>query len=184
VTFVGVSALAAIMVGSDYYDPYGYVPIAQPYCSGFSENGCRLSWQSVALEEGGEQVQCVEYCPRRALAAVPSEAAVTPPEVAQSLAAAPSQPRGRCEVAIYAEPGLKGQSETTSDDQPELAEAGWKNEIASIEVRAGTWDFFTDDNYAGATMRLAPGSYNELGADWVDKIGSFTCTRPDSSPNS
>jgi hypothetical protein len=173
VTFVGIGTLTAILVGSDYYDPYGYVSIARPYCSGLSENGCRLHWQNVALEEGGEQVQCVQYCPRRKTAdAAPAAAA------AVSLAEEPAQPRGKCEVVVYADPGLKGVSAPTTDDQPTLVEAGWKNEIASVEVKSGTWDFFTDDNYGGTTMRLAPGSYGELNADWVKKIGSFNCVNP------
>jgi hypothetical protein len=181
VTFVGVGTLAAILVGTDYYYPYGYVSIAQPWCSGVTDDGCRLHWQTVALQEGGEQVQCVQYCPRRVSQSVaPAVTGSTDvaPAAAVSLAEVPPEPRGKCEVVIYADSSLKGLSAPTSDDQASLMEAGWKNEIASIEVKQGTWDFFTDDNYAGATMRLAPGSYGELGADWAKKIGSFSCTSP------
>jgi Beta/Gamma crystallin len=180
VTFVGFGTLAAILIGSDYYDPYGYVPIARPWCSGLTENGCTLHWQTVALEEGGEQVQCVQYCRRRIASSAPATAPATEvaPAAAVALASEPPQPRGQCELVVYADPGLQGQEGPTSEDHPLLSDIGWKNEIGSIEVKAGTWDFFTDDNYAGATMRLAPGVYRVLGADWTKKISSFNCTNP------
>jgi len=122
----------------------------------------------------------VQYCPKRIVDAAPPVTGSTDvaPAAAVSLAEVPPQPRGQCDIVIYAEPGLKGLAAPTSEDQPTLLEAGWKNEIGSIEVKQGTWDFFTDDNYSGSTMRLAPGSYGQLGADWFKKIGSFSCTSP------
>jgi hypothetical protein len=92
----------------------------------------------------------------------------------------PLQTRGQCEVEIFAEPGLKGLSAPTDEDQESLDEVGWKNAIASVLVKSGTWDFYTDDNYAGTMMRLAPGSYTQLPADWNKKIASFQCTKPGS----
>jgi hypothetical protein len=181
VTFVGVGTLAAILIGSDYYDPYGYVSIAQPWCSGLTENGCALHWQTVALEDGGEQVQCVQYCRRRVAQAAASAATSSTditPAAAVALASEPPQSRGQCELVVYAEPGLQGQPGPATEDHPLLSDIGWKDEIGSIEIKAGTWDFFTDDNYAGATMRLAPGVYRDLGADWTKKIGSFNCVKP------
>ena len=62
-------------------------------------------------------------------------------------------------------------------DQPRLADNGWKNEISSIQVKAGTWDFFSEDEFAGENMRLAPGPYPELGPQWTKHIGSFMCVQ-------
>lgn len=45
-------------------------------------------------------------------------------------------------------------------------------------MKTGTWDFYADDNYAGAMMRLAPGTYNQLAPEWAKKIASFQCSKP------
>ncbi len=172
VTFVGIGTLAAITFNSAFYDPDGYVAIARPYCSGVTVNGCRLNWQSVALDDGSEDVQCVQYCPRRVGSTIP----IAP--VAAVAVAAPAQARGSCETVIYSEPNLKGESAPTDEDQPKLSEVGWQGEISSIEVKSGTWDFYPGEDYAGAAMRLAPGSYNQLAPEWTKKIGSFQCVNP------
>jgi len=59
-----------------------------------------------------------------------------------------------------------------------LSESGWQNEISSIQVQSGTWDFFTADNYGGNTMRLTAGTYPTLTPDWDKKINSFMCVEP------
>jgi hypothetical protein len=62
-TFVAISALTAIMVGSSQYYPYAYISAPRPYCSGFTADGCELHWRSVETIEGGIISQCVAYCP-------------------------------------------------------------------------------------------------------------------------
>jgi Beta/Gamma crystallin len=103
----------------------------------------------VAFEDGGSEWQCVQYCPRSGPPPAQTVALVAPP---------PAPPNARCELAIFAEPGLAGPSAPTGEDQPRLGEAGWRNQIASIDVLAGTWDFFTDEEFAGENMRLPPRS--------------------------
>ena len=76
---------------------------------------------------------------------------------------------------MFAEAGLKGTSSPTTEDQASLDEVGWKNAIGSVMVKAGTWEFYSEDNYGGAAMRLAPGSSGQLPADWDKKISSFQC---------
>jgi hypothetical protein len=68
-------------------------------------------------------------------------------------------------------------SAPSGEDQPRLSEAGWKNEIASVQVKAGTWDFFAEDDFGGEAMRLPPGTYADLGP-WTKKVGSFMCSQP------
>jgi hypothetical protein len=62
-TFVALSALGAIAIGSNQYYPYAYISAPQPYCEGLTEDGCELMWQEVQTIEGGVVNQCVAYCP-------------------------------------------------------------------------------------------------------------------------
>ncbi len=64
-TFVALSALGAIAIGTGYYYPYAYIAAPQPYCEGLTEDGCQLMWQEVETIEGDVIPQCVAYCPWR-----------------------------------------------------------------------------------------------------------------------
>jgi hypothetical protein len=90
-------------------------------------------------------------------------------------APAQAQTAGGCEVAIYADANFAGQATSTVENQPRLGDVGWKGEIASVQVKGGTWDFFSDDDYGGQTMRLPPGEYTQLGPQWTKQISSFMC---------
>lgn len=168
-TFLPFTALGAVLIGGAYYYPSAYISVARPYCSGITPDGCQLNWQLVGFEGGGEEWQCVEYCARPELPPPPQAVALVPPP--------PVAAGGRCELTIFAEPGFGGLSAPTSEDQPRLVEAGWKNQIASLQVQAGTWDFFSEDEFTGENMRLAPGSYPQLGQEWTKHIGSFMCVQ-------
>jgi hypothetical protein len=168
-TFIPLSAIGVVLVGGTYFYPDGYLGIARPYCEGITPDGCRLNWQMVNFEGGGSDWQCVQFCPRRG---------VLPPPQATALVAPPPIPQGRCEVAIYPEPSFAGTVVATGEEQPRLSESGWQNQIASIQVRAGTWDFYSDENFTGETMRLPPGPYPTLGPEWTKHIGSFMCSQP------
>ncbi len=62
-TFVALSALSAILIGSNEYYPYAYISAPEPYCEGLTEDGCELMWQQVETIEGDVIDQCVAYCP-------------------------------------------------------------------------------------------------------------------------
>ena len=62
-TFVALSTLGAIAIGSSEYYPYAYISAPEPYCEGLTEDGCQLMWQDVETIEGGVVNQCVAYCP-------------------------------------------------------------------------------------------------------------------------
>ena len=62
-TFVGPTALAAILFGAAYYYPYAYIDVSDEYCDGMTEDGCQLHWMSVPTYEGPSDFQCVAYCP-------------------------------------------------------------------------------------------------------------------------
>jgi hypothetical protein len=167
--FVPFTALGVVLIGGGYYYPDAYVGFARPYCTGLTPDGCHLNWQQVNFEDGGADWQCVQFCPR--------PGAMPPPQAA-ALVAPPPVPQGSCEVTIYSDPAFAGTGVTTGEEQPTLSQSGWQNQIASIQVKSGTWDFFSDENFTGNTMRLQPGPYQDLGPDWTKKIGSFMCVQP------
>jgi hypothetical protein len=169
--FVPFTALGVALIGGAYYYPDAYVGFARPYCSGLTPDGCQLNWQQVNFEDGGGDWQCVQYCQRPNAIPPPQAVALTPP---------PPMPQGSCEVTIFSDPNFAGTGVTTGDEQPQLSQSGWQNQIASIQVKSGTWDFFSDENFAGNNMRLQPGPYQDLGPEWTKKIGSFVCIQPGS----
>ena len=161
--------------------------LARPYCRGLTPEGCSLNWQEVPLDGGGADWQCVQFCPQVGEAAPPAPVmtavarrrrcmtgvAAAPPPV--PLADMPAG--GSCELTIFSDANFAGTSAPTSDDQPRLVDVGWKNEIASVQVQSGTWDFYSEDDYTGEAMRLPPGTYADLG-QWNKRVGSFMCTQP------
>ena len=64
-TFVALSALSAIVIGSSSYYPYAYISAPEPFCEGLTEDGCQLQWREVETIEGDLVGQCVAYCPQR-----------------------------------------------------------------------------------------------------------------------
>jgi hypothetical protein len=166
-TWLPFTAIGAVLIGGSYYWADSYVSVGRPYCTGITPDGCQLNWQHVGFEDGGGDYQCVQFCPR------PSE---PPPAQAVALVAPPPQ-SGACKLTIFAEAAFAGTNAPTTEDQPHLGEVGWKDQIASIQVENGTWDFFTEDDFHGESMRLAPGPYPQLTPDWNKHIGSFMCVQ-------
>jgi len=60
---VPIVALGAFTVGALAYAPYAYLPVAEPVCTGYTEDGCILRWTEVPTEQGDLVPQCVTYCP-------------------------------------------------------------------------------------------------------------------------
>jgi hypothetical protein len=80
---------------------------------------------------------------------------------------------GACLLDIFAEPNFGGKTDETDESQPELGE--WDKVISSLEVKAGTWDFFTEPDFKGEVMRTPPGRYGDIGPKFTKQIGSFQC---------
>jgi hypothetical protein len=165
-----VALLGVVLIGGSYWYPDAYVSAEGPACSGYTDGGCQLQWRTVDLDDGGAEPQCVQYCPQAG--PPPEQVATLPPPPA------PAPEGGACQTTIYSEPNFHGNSAPTGDSQPVLSPTGWRNEIASIVVRAGTWDFFADENYSGESLRLGPGTYPTLAPEWTRHIGSFMCVQP------
>jgi hypothetical protein len=167
--FVPLTALGVVALGGAYYYPDAYLTVARPYCEGITPDGCRLNWQRIDFEDGDGDWQCVQYCRRPGMA---------PPPRTVAFAAAPPMAQGACELAIFSEPNFSGTNATATTEQPRLGEIGWQNQIASVRVASGTWDFFSDPEFTGDTMRLQPGTYADLGPQWAKRAGSFMCVQP------
>jgi hypothetical protein len=167
--FVPVGLLGVVLIGESYWYPDGYVSIAGPLCTGFTPDGCQMQWRMVDFEDGGSAAQCVQYCPQ----------AGPPPARVVSLPPAPALAQGgACQLTIYADPDYGGLSAPTADNQPLLSETGWKDEIASIQIQSGTWDFFSAENFGGESIRMSAGSYPMLSPEWSKRIESFMCVEP------
>jgi hypothetical protein len=166
-TFVGFSAIPVVLIGRSYFWPDAYVNVGRPYCTGETPDGCHLNWQAVNFEDGGRAFQCVQFCPRPGAQPPAQVAALVPPP--------PAPANGTCELTIYSEANFTGQDATTGDEQPQLSQTGWQDQIVSVQVKSGVWDFFSEENYGGNNMRLRPGAYQDLGPEWDKKINSFNC---------
>ena len=145
---------------------------SQTQCTGYTDDGCALRWQDVSTDDGSTVPQCVQACPRSSGgggAPAPAPAAVAAPPAAAA-------PRQGCEIEVYGDKNLAGTSFKTTEDQPLLNDQ-WNKQISSINVISGTWDFSTEPQFGGDAMRLAPGSYRDLGSQWDDQISSFMCVQ-------
>jgi hypothetical protein len=167
--FVPIGVLGVAFIGGSYWYPDGYVSIEGPACAGFTPDGCQLQWRMVDFEDGGGEPQCVQYCPQ--VGPPPAQIATLPPPP-------PVAANGTCQLTIFAEPNFAGTSAPTGDSQPNLSQTGWLNEISSIQVQAGTWEFFTEENFGGESMRLPAGPHPILAPEWSKRIGSFMCVQP------
>jgi hypothetical protein len=167
--FVPVGLLGVAIIGGSYWYPDGYVSIAGPACTGFTPDGCQLEWRNVDFEDGGGEPQCVQYCPQAGPSPASAAPLPPPPALMQS---------GTCQATIFADQNFGGLSAPTSENQPALAQTGWQNEISSIQIQSGTWDFFSGDNFSGESLRLTSGQYPQLAPEWTKRIGSFMCVAP------
>ncbi len=86
--------------------------------------------------------------------------------------------RGRgCEVVVFWDADFQGEQWRTTRDS-EFVGPHWNDQISSIQVLSGTWEFYWDAGYRGEVMRLGPGAYRYVGNHWNDQISSFRCIGP------
>jgi len=84
----------------------------------------------------------------------------------------------QCEVALYWDIEFEGDALMTIRNHENLARLGaWNDQISSIYITSGIWEFFEHANYTGASLRLSPGGHN-LDRAWNDRISSFRCVKP------
>ena len=85
-------------------------------------------------------------------------------------------PAGGCEVVVFWENNFGGESWRTSDDQTFVTDH-WNDHIYSIQVKAGTWEFYQDPDYGGDMLKLVVGQYPKLDDNWTGQISSMRCVR-------
>lgn len=166
---LGPAALiGGIFIGGVFFQPDGFVVLAQPVCRGVTQEGCTLRWQNVVADDGQVVAQCVQFCPR--------QQGEQPQQVADD-PTAPNPPAAQgCQVSIFSQVNFGGVSADATTDQPELTAAGWDKQISSLEVKTGTWDFFTEANFAGQSARYETGRYEQL-QQWDRQFSSFMCVQ-------
>jgi len=180
-TWVSLSALAvipAVYVGGIDYEPYGYVALAEPVCSGVTPEGYRLTWRNVPTDTGATIPQCVAYYPRGRAAPAVVTGAVPGQTVGAAQPVMSAMAQG-CLLEIYAEVAFTGMSSDVAADQPRLSEHGWDKQISSLDLKTGTWDFYSEPDYGGQVVRLPPGQYINL-EGWDKRISSFMCIQVES----
>ena len=92
------------------------------------------------------------------------------------LVATPPAPALACEVTVYWDANFRGESLHTDGDMSYVGNH-WNDQISSIRVRSGFWEFYWDADYRGEVLRLGPGEYAYVGDHWNDQISSFRCSR-------
>ena len=80
----------------------------------------------------------------------------------------------RCEIVVFFDANFQGEQWRTRQDSYFVG-PHWNDQISSIQVLSGVWDFYWDAAYSGEVMRLGPGSYGFVGDHWNDQISSFRC---------
>jgi hypothetical protein len=81
-----------------------------------------------------------------------------------------------CDVVVYWDANFRGESFHTSGDLSYVGDH-WNDQISSIRVISGLWEFYWDADYRGEVLRLGPGEYPYVGDHWNDQISSFRCSR-------
>ena len=88
----------------------------------------------------------------------------------------PSDARG-CVIQVFWDANYGGESWTVSNDTPWVGDH-WNDQISSVKVIAGVWDFYWDAQYQGEVFRTGPGNYSYVGDHWNDQLSSFRCEHP------
>jgi hypothetical protein len=167
------------LVGTAYYQfnpPEPNPDLCRSACTADAE--CR-AWTYVRPNTVlGPSPQCslknVAYSPKSAAYAV--SGVVRPGALDSATAPSPNVQDAShgCEVVVYWDRDFKGEAWRSTDNQTFVG-AHWNDQISSIKVVKGTWDFHDSADYGPGILRLGVGSYPFLGDDWNDRISSFRC---------
>jgi len=92
-------------------------------------------------------------------------------------AAAHAQRRHGCEAIVYIDANFQGGAWRVFHDAFSVP-PDWNDQISSIRIINGVWEFYIDWHYEGELLRLRPGNYPFVGERWNDQISSFRCIEP------
>jgi CubicO group peptidase (beta-lactamase class C family) len=79
-----------------------------------------------------------------------------------------------CEASVFWDGELRGDRWSTTRDQSGLF-AGWNDQISSVQITSGNWEFYEHGGFGGKVLKLGPGRYPVLPDGWNDSISSFRC---------
>ena len=82
-----------------------------------------------------------------------------------------------CKVVVFWDANFGGERQFSNHDVPWVGQH-WNDQISSIKVISGVWEFYWDINYGGESMRMRPGEYPFVGQHWNDQISSYRCVHP------
>lgn len=87
---------------------------------------------------------------------------------------ASAQKDAGCDAVAFWDANFQGPSMRLSGDV-EFVGPRWNDQISSIQIFAGVWEFYWDAGFRGAVLRLGPGNHAFVGPRWNDQISSMRC---------
>lgn len=85
-------------------------------------------------------------------------------------------------VEIFVDSNFSGTTSGALDQDYSDLGNFWNDQISSIKVYSGTWEFFEHANFQGRSLRLTPGEYPWVTTEWNDLISSFRQVEPGTPP--
>ena len=73
------------------------------------------------------------------------------------------------EATIFSRSGFEGRSLTMNGSDPNIANNGF-DDVGSIVVHSGRWEFCSRPGFAGRCETLGPGRYYSLREDWNHRV--------------
>ena len=66
------------------------------------------------------------------------------------------------EITIYKQPNFSGEQLTLRDTRTDLSGTGFYDQVSSIVIRSGRWEFCSQPDFKGDCEVLGPGGYATL----------------------
>lgn len=85
-------------------------------------------------------------------------------------------------VEIFVDSNFSGTASGVLDQDYSYVGDFWNDQISSIKIHSGTWEFFEHANFQGRSFRLTPGEYAWIKTEWNDLISSFRQVESDAIP--
>ena len=92
--------------------------------------------------------------------------------IVAALAAATAGLACAAEVTVFKQPRFTGQQLTLRRDATDLSGAGFQDQISSLVVRSGRWQFCSQPQFNGDCVVLGPGEYPQLAQNMNHRIES------------
>lgn len=84
---------------------------------------------------------------------------------------------GRNGITVYADSNYRGQSGSFRGEVANLGRSGLNDQISSIEINGGAWEFCTDSNFRGECQIISSSTRNLNNTNINDRISSMRPAR-------